>query len=272
LKELPAGRPPISTTVVPISEKPTWLDRVWLRVREEVARGQQVYIVCPRIGQDDDLEVAEYGAPSDADSVQTASVLGTAAELIAGQLIGLRVGVLHGRLPSDEKSRVMLAFAGGECDVLVATTVIEVGVDVANATVMVIADADRFGVSQLHQLRGRVGRGRQPGLCLLLTQLPAGHPSRERLDSVASTTDGFKLARLDLIQRREGDVLGATQSGRQSQFKLLSLLQDEKLIISARSEARRVIESDPTLTDHAELRELLWESFDSESAEYLHKS
>jgi ATP-dependent DNA helicase RecG len=222
LRELPGGRSPIKTTVVPAGEKPAWLERVWGRIREEVAAGHQVYVVCPRVGgtESDDGAGKEEELPDDPDSGLDAAgaggderraplaVLEVAPKLAEGPLAGLRVGVLHGKLPSDEKDAVMRAFDAGEIDVLVATTVIEVGVDVPNSTAMVILDADRFGLSQLHQLRGRVGRGSAPGVCLLVTDMPAGTTARERLDAVASTTDGFELARMDLELRREGDVLG----------------------------------------------------------------
>ncbi|HEY0166977.1 MAG TPA: ATP-dependent DNA helicase RecG [Jatrophihabitans sp.] len=269
LHELPGGRGTVSTTVVPVNERPDWLERVWQRIREEVAGSRQVFLVCPRIGDDSDAE--DLGAAAD-DQQQTASVLGAYAELSQSQLRGLRLAMLHGRMPAEDKSSVMSAFAAGQIDVLVATTVIEVGINVPNATLMVIMDADRFGVSQLHQLRGRIGRGAHPGLCLMLSQLPFGHPALQRLEEVAKTTDGFALAELDLSQRREGDVLGAAQSGRKSQLKLLSLLQDAQLISSARAEAQSVIEADPELAQHRGLQELLWDSFDSERTEFLHKS
>jgi len=269
LHELPGGRATVSSTVVPVTERPDWLDRVWQRIREEAAKGRQVFVVCPRIGDDGDAE--DIGAAAD-DQQQTASVLGTYAELASDQLRGLRLAQLHGRMPAEDKNAVMSAFAAGDLDVLVATTVIEVGINVPNASLMVILDADRFGVSQLHQLRGRIGRGAHPGLCLMLSQLPFGHPALQRLEEVAKITDGFALAELDLTQRREGDVLGAAQSGRKSQLKLLSLLQDEQLIRAARAEAQRVVEADPELTDHPGLREFLWDSFDSDRTEFLHKS
>ncbi|HEX8093162.1 ATP-dependent DNA helicase RecG, partial [Jatrophihabitans sp.] len=269
LHELPGGRATVSSTVVPVTERPDWLERVWQRIREEVVKGRQVFVVCPRIGDDGDAE--DIGAAAD-DQQQTASVLGTYAELGSDQLRGLRLAQLHGRLPAEDKNAVMSAFAAGDLDVLVATTVIEVGINVPNASLMVILDADRFGVSQLHQLRGRIGRGAHPGLCLMLSQLPFGHPALQRLEEVAKTTDGFALAELDLTQRREGDVLGAAQSGRKSQLKLLSLLQDEQLIRAARVEAQQVIEADPELVDHPGLREFLWDSFDEDRTEFLHKS
>ncbi|MDQ1722361.1 MAG: ATP-dependent helicase RecG [Pseudonocardiales bacterium] len=270
LRELPGGRGVVSSTVVPVTERPDWLERVWQRIREEVAEGRQVFIVCPRIGDDSDAE--DIGATADDQQQQTASVLGSFAELSAGQLSGLRLAMLHGRMPAEDKSSVMSAFAAGAVDVLVATTVIEVGVNVPNASLMLILDADRFGVSQLHQLRGRIGRGAYPGLCLMLSQLPFGHPALQRLDEVAKTTDGFALAELDLSQRREGDVLGAAQSGRKSQLKLLSLLQDAQLISAARAEAQLLIEADPELSDHPSLQEFLWDSFDQDRTEFLHKS
>lgn len=274
LRQLPAGRTQVDTTVVPISERPAWLERVWQRVHEEVAKGRQVYVVCPRIGEGE--EVDDIGVPSDEDGPQIASVIATHAELTAGPLSDLRVEMMHGRLPADQKTSVMSRFGAGEIDVLIATTVIEVGVNVPNATVIVIMDADRFGVSQLHQLRGRVGRGTfdadHHNYCLLVTTLPTAHPSVQRLIAVAGTGDGFELARLDLEQRREGDVLGAAQSGRRSALKLLSLLRDEELILEAQTEARHVIEADPDLSGHPALQELLWESFDSERADYLQKS
>jgi ATP-dependent DNA helicase RecG len=270
LREMPVGRKKIKTNVVPVTERPVWLERTWQRVREHVANGNQVYVVCPRIGEGQEVDLVD--PPGDEDTTRAASVLATHAELTENQLAGLRIQMLHGRMPADEKARVMAAFAVGDCDVLVATTVIEVGVNIPNATMMIIMDADRFGVSQLHQLRGRIGRGELDGLCLMLTQMPFGHPSLVRLEEVAKTNDGFELAELDLKQRREGDVLGAAQSGRKSQLKLLSLLKDEELIRLARVEAQNVIDADPTLQDHISLQEFLWDSFDSERAEFLQKS
>jgi ATP-dependent DNA helicase RecG len=196
-----------------------------------------------------------------------------APKLAEGSLAGLRLGVLHGRLPADEKDAVMRAFDAGEIDVLVATTVIEVGVDVPNATGMVILDADRFGLSQLHQLRGRVGRGSAPGVCLLVTEMPAGTTARERLDAVAGTTDGFELARMDLELRREGDVLGALQAGRRSGLRLLSLLRHEEIIAKARVYATELVAGDPGLAHHAGLRALVAETVgDDDRAAYLDKA
>ncbi|MCW2539105.1 MAG: ATP-dependent helicase RecG [Frankiales bacterium] len=276
LRELPSGRKEVKTQVVPAAEKPEWMDRVWSRIAEEVAQGYQVYVVCPRIGDgagdDTDGLAGDGGAVDDETAGQTVSVLNTAAELAAGPLAHVRLGVMHGRLPAEEKTRVMQAFVDGDCQVLVATTVIEVGVNVANASMMVVLDADRFGVSQLHQLRGRIGRGELAGLCLLVSRLPIAHPSFVRLQEVSATRDGFELAMLDLRQRREGDVLGAAQSGRRSQLKLLSLLGDEELIRTARVEAQQVIDADPTLSAHPELSEFLWSSLDSERTEFLQKS
>ncbi len=222
LSELPAGRSPIATHVVPAADKPHFLERAWARVREEVAEGKQAYVVCPRIGGGLD-EYEEGPKPGRRPPIAVADV---AADLVSGPLAALRIAIMHGRLHPEEKDTVMREFSAGRLDVLVSTTVVEVGVDVPNATVMVIMDAERFGVSQLHQLRGRVGRGTSAGLCLLVTEAPPDTPQRERLDAVAATVDGFKLARLDLEQRREGDVLGATQAGRRSTLRLLSVLRD----------------------------------------------
>ncbi|GAB1693990.1 ATP-dependent DNA helicase RecG [Krasilnikovia sp. M28-CT-15] len=271
LSQLPRGRSPIASHVVPAAEKPAYLDRAWQRLREEVQAGHQAYVVCPRIGEatgDEDEE-----PPSDAESARRPplAVTEVAPLLAEGPLRGLRLGVLHGRLPADEKDAVMRRFAAGELDVLVATTVIEVGVDVPNSTVMIILDADRFGVSQLHQLRGRVGRGSAPGICLLVTEAVEGSAARERLDAVASTTDGFKLAELDLEQRREGDVLGASQSGRHSHLRLLSLLRDAKLITEARAEAAELVGDDPDLSRHPALAASVAALVDEERAEFLEK-
>jgi ATP-dependent DNA helicase RecG len=281
LSELPAGRSPIATHVVPAIERPNFLERAWQRVREEVAAGRQAYVVCPRISGEPGESGADDSDGGDSDGTGTEAgqdarrpplaVLDVAPALAGGPLKGLRVGVMHGRLPSDEKDRVMTAFAAGELDVLVSTTVIEVGVDVPNATVMVIMDAERFGVSQLHQLRGRVGRGQAAGLCLLVTESPAG-PARERLDAVAATADGFALSRLDLEQRREGDVLGSTQAGRRSSLKLLRLLADEELIASARAEATALIGADPQLTAHPAVKEAIEDFLGDRRAEFLDKA
>jgi len=270
LSQLPRGRSPIASHVVP-PEKPAFLDRAWRRLREEVQAGHQAYVVCPRIGTggaDEDEQ-----PPGDSESARRPplAVTEVAPQLAEGPLHGLRIGVLHGKLPADEKDAVMRSFAAGDLDVLVATTVIEVGVDVPNATVMIIMDADRFGVSQLHQLRGRVGRGSAPGVCLLVTESVEGTAARERLDAVASTTDGFKLSEIDLEQRREGDVLGASQSGRHSHLRLLSLLHDAKLITDARAEATALVGDDPDLSKYPALAASVAALVDEERAEYLEK-
>jgi ATP-dependent DNA helicase RecG len=281
LAELPKGRSPISTTVVPALERPGWLERVWGRVREEVDQGRQAFVVCPRIGdggaETDDTDDAEALAQDGPDGAAPArrppvGVVETLESLRSGSLAGLRVAELHGRLPADEKDRTMSDFAKGAIDVLVATTVVEVGVDVPNATVMVVMDADRFGVSQLHQLRGRIGRGSAAGTCLLVTDAPADTPARERLDAVAATTDGFALARLDVEQRREGDVLGVAQSGRRSQLRLLSLLRDEDLIVAARAEASDLVAADPDLCAHPLLAAEVAALVADAQAEYLEKA
>jgi ATP-dependent DNA helicase RecG len=277
LTELPAGRSPIATHVVPVAERPHYLARTWERIREEVAAGRQAYVVAPRIGGDGPVDAEDATAlEPDEDAAGPArppiAVLDLAAELTAGPLAGLRLAVLHGRLPADEKEKVMLAFADGLVDVLVTTTVVEVGVDVPNAAVMVIMDADRFGVSQLHQLRGRVGRGSDPGLCLLVTEAPEGAPARERLDAVAGTLDGFALSRIDLVQRREGDVLGTAQAGRKSSLRLLRLLEDEELIAQARGEATALVAADPALADAPGLAAAVRVLIDVERSTFLEKA
>jgi ATP-dependent DNA helicase RecG len=276
LAELPAGRPTIATTVVPTGEKPAWLERVWARIREEVAAGRQAYIVCPRIGADlaEAEPAVELDEPEESGSTRRPPLALTDvyAMLVEGPLQGLRLAALHGRLPPEEKDRVMTDFTAGRIDVLVATTVVEVGVDVPNATVMAVLDADRFGVSQLHQLRGRVGRGAAPGLCLLVSEAPVDSPARERLDAVAATNDGFELARLDVEQRREGDVLGVAQSGRRSQLRLLSLLRDEELIVAARDEAAALVGTDPDLSAYPQLAAGVAALAAEERAEYLEKA
>ncbi|VVJ19958.1 ATP-dependent DNA helicase RecG (EC [Amycolatopsis camponoti] len=264
LREMPVGRSPIKTTVVPVAEKPAWFDRIWQRVREEVGKGHQAYVVCPRIGDE---------PPSDkSDKRPPLAVLDVAPDLEHGALQGLKIGVLHGRMPPDEKDAVMRAFSAAQLDVLVATTVIEVGVNVPNATAMVIMDADRFGVSQLHQLRGRVGRGSVPGVCLLVTEALDGTATRERLAAVESTTDGFELSQLDLELRREGDILGAAQSGKRSTLKLLSLLRDEDVIAASRTSAQEIVEKDPDLKKYRGLAQMVADVVDVDRAEYLEKS
>ncbi len=276
LSELPRGRAPIETHVVPIAEKPQWADRMWSRVRDEVASGHQAFVVCPRIGGETVEEGSDGAALVDDATMDDGRRPPLAVEevfplLRDGELAGLRVEMLHGRLRPDDKDAVMRRFGRGETDVIVATTVIEVGVDVPNATVMVVLDADRFGISQLHQLRGRIGRGIAASVCLLVTELPADAPGRERVEAVAATIDGFELARLDLQRRREGDVLGTSQAGRQSSLRLLELLADEDLIRTARAEAIELVEGDPTLRREPALRSAIEAAIDTERAEFLEK-
>ena len=281
LTELPAGRAPIQSSLVPLADHPQWQARIWERVREEVAKGHQVYVVAPRISGDE----AEQGESDTVDRDDEGNLLNPVAaagslnavvevaeQLGVGPLAGLRIGVLHGKLPPEEKDRTMRAFAAGEIDVLVSTTVIEVGVDVANATAMVILDADRFGVSQLHQLRGRVGRGGLPGLCLLVTHAELGSPARARLDAVAGTTDGFVLSQVDLELRREGDILGASQSGRYSSLQNLRVLRDEKTIVEARNAAAALLDTDPDLAGAPELARMVGEIERTEGAQFLERS
>jgi len=270
LRELPAGRADVVTHVVPVDEKPHYVDRAWQRVREEVAKGHRVYIVCPRIGGD----AAETDADLTADEPgrRPIAVLELVDMLRDGPLSGIEIEVLHGRLLPEAKDQAMRRFTSAEAPVLVATTVIEVGVDVATASTMVVMDADRFGVSQLHQLRGRIGRSEIPGLCLLVTDSPAGSPARERLEAVASTRDGFALARVDLEQRREGDVLGAAQSGRRSSLRLLSVIHHENVILAAREAASLYVADDPELRGWLPLADAVEALAGDERADYLEKA
>ncbi|WP_349899365.1 ATP-dependent DNA helicase RecG [Parafrigoribacterium soli] len=291
IAELPAGRQGIETFVVPLAEKPGWVSRVWERLAEELARGRQGFVVAPAIDpadpgvELDDGQVAESAEAPAARKTSgaagqvaighaaTANVTELLAELRANPLLAsARIEALHGRLPSEQKDALMRAFAAGEIDVLVATTVIEVGVDVPNASAMVVMDADRFGVSQLHQLRGRVGRGGVPGLCLLVTAAEPESLARERVEAVASTLDGFELAQKDLELRQEGDVLGSTQSGGRSSLRLLRVAKDGELITEARELAQQVLADDPTLGRHPALREALDRRLDETSRDFLAKN
>jgi len=290
LSELPAGRQPIQTNVVPETEKPGWLERGWQRVREEAAEGRQIYVVCARIGDEPDrlagldpreVGVEELGAapqePADESGARRGpppprAAIEVHAELQAGPLSGLRVELLHGRMSAEEKDDVMTRFSSGGIDVLVATTVIEVGVDVPNASTMVVMDAERFGLSQVHQLRGRVGRGGLPGLCLLVTRSRPGSRAHDRLAAVAATSDGFELAQLDLETRREGDVLGVTQSGRRSGLQLLSVIEHEQVIADARRAADLIVASDPMLLVNLPLAASVLRFGESRGADYLEKS
>ncbi|MFJ2663870.1 ATP-dependent DNA helicase RecG [Nocardia fluminea] len=271
LTQLPKGRSPIVSKVVPRKLHPGWVDRAWERIVEEVGQGRQAYVVCSRIGEDPDAPPAK-GKKAEKEGPTTAAAVEMYETLSAGPLAGVRVGLLHGRLPTDEKDHVMRQFNDGAIDVLVCTTVVEVGVDVPNATVMVIVDADRFGVSQLHQLRGRIGRGKHPGLCLLVTDAAPGGTAMARLEAVAATTDGFELSVLDLRQRREGDVLGSAQSGTARSLRLLSLLDDLEVITAAQELARQVVAEDPGLVHHPGLAGMMHAAVDGERIEYLAKS
>ena len=280
IAELPGGRVPIKSFVV--WNRPLY-DRVWVRAAEEIAQGRQVFVVCPAIDavdpdpelvEGEPLEPAAGAGPAGAAAKRpVANVTDTTAELRANPVLaGKRIETLHGRMTSDEKDRIMQDFAAGRIDVLVATTVIEVGVDVPNASTMVILDADRFGVSQLHQLRGRVGRGGVPSVCLFVTHAEDETLARERVEAVASTLDGFELAQKDLELRREGDVLGNTQSGGRSSLRLLRVAKDGELIADARDLASAVLEVDPTLADYPELRDALARRLDAEAEAFLSKS
>ena len=263
LRELPRGRQPITTNTIFVKQKPAWLNRAWQRIIEEVRAGRQAYVVASRIDESDAAGNEETGGPP------ATTVLELFEHLRHGPLSGLRLGLMHGRLPADEKDAVMAAFRAGQIDVLVCTTVIEVGVDVPNATVMFVMDADRFGISQLHQLRGRIGRGQHPSLCLLATKLPEGSKAGERLKAVAGTLDGFKLADLDLKERREGDVLGHSQSGRPITLRFLSLADHQEVIESARALCESVYEENP---GHPGMAILAAQFTDTDRVEYLDKA
>ncbi|UOE25197.1 ATP-dependent DNA helicase RecG [Agromyces soli] len=273
IRQLPAGRAGITSQVVPLAIRPAWRSRIWERLAEELALGRQAFVVCPAIDQKQAEDDGEPVEPAEADAGPAATVIATLAELREHPQLGsARIEALHGRMAADEKDRVMRAFAAGEIDVLVATTVIEVGVDVPNASAMVVVDADRFGVSQLHQLRGRVGRGGVPGLCLLVTRATPGSVALQRVEAVAATLDGFELAQVDLELRQEGDVLGARQSGGRSSLKLLRVVRDAELIGEARGHAAAVLEADPGLDGHAALAEAVRRRLDDEASEFLSKS
>ena len=298
LDTLPAGRQKISTHVVPLAEKPAWASRLWRRAREEIDAGHQVYVVVPKIGEEGDSleEGAAFFGASSLNGAGTGAGTGNSAQGYFGQggsassdgkvqltsvasmysylsaedaLVGVRIGTLHGRMDPAEKTAVMTAFERGEINLLISTTVIEVGVNVPNATLMIIMDADRFGISGLHQLRGRVGRGGYAGTCLLVTRQEEGGVSRERLDAVASTTDGFELSRIDLAQRREGDILGAAQSGSKSTLRFLRALADADIIERAREDARSVVEKDPTLAKHPSLARTIDRALDADREAFL---
>ncbi|MGA0566327.1 ATP-dependent DNA helicase RecG [Rathayibacter sp. KR2-224] len=273
IAQLPAGRQKIESFVVPLAEHPRWEQRIWERASEEITAGHQVFVVCPAISQKE-VEDAELAVPEDVDgdarTDTVASVEQTIADVRANPLLaGARVAELHGRMPADEKDAVMRAFAAGAIDLIVATTVIEVGVDVPNASAMIVLDADRFGVSQLHQLRGRVGRGSVPGLCLFVTAAENGTLARERVDAVAATLDGFALAEADLDLRREGDVLGSDQSGGRSSLRLLRVARDGDVIERARADASAVLEHDPRLTGHRALASAIADRLTDRSRDFL---
>ena len=290
IRGVPAGRQPVTTHVVALAENPAWFSRVWQRADEEIEAGHRVFVVAPAIdqtgvtegvddgvhdgaGYPDQVAGIEDGQADGEPARPLTAVLELAATLKEHELLGKRqIGVVHGRLDSKEKDEVMAAFHSGDLDLLVATTVIEVGVDVPQATMMIVMDADRFGISQLHQLRGRIGRGGLPGVCLLVTHQPAESMARQRLDAVASTTDGFELARIDMELRREGDVLGANQSGGRSGLKLVRVSVDGELIESARADAKALLAASPDVTEYPGLRKALADRLQEIDADYLDRS
>ncbi len=276
IRTMPGGRAGISTFVAPLAEKPGWFGRVWERVAEEVGAGRQAFVVCAAIDAEN-LVVDDTDDPGvDEDGTRTRTRWGVVqVQALLDQhpsFAGLRVASLHGKMPGDQKDAVMQAFARGEIDVLVATTVVEVGVDVANASTMVILEAERFGVSQLHQLRGRVGRGEVPGLCLLVTEADPDTAARSRVEAVAATLDGFSLAEVDLELRGEGDVLGDAQSGARSSLRLLRVVADADLIARARHEAETLLRDDPLLEQHPGLAAAIARRLGEDERVALHRN
>lgn len=276
---LPEGRAGITSHAVSLAEHPNWITRVWERVEEEIASGRQAFVVCPAIDasgapeEDPDALIEDQERESDGETPPKASVEAVAALLTEHPLLGKRrIAQLHGRMSSEDKDAVMQAFSAGEIDLVVATTVIEVGVDVPNASTMVVLDADRFGVSQLHQLRGRVGRGGVPGLALFVTHAQPSTTAHERVDAVASTLDGFELARIDLELRSEGNVLGTNQSGGRSSLRLLRAARDGDLIAQARQEAAQIIEHDPDFSQHVILKEAIARRLSESERDFLDKN
>lgn len=271
IKGLPGGRAPILTHIVPM-QLTGYRDRLYSRIREEVEKGHQVYVVCPRITE----SAGEQG-------VLLATYEDTSAQMMSVEMMhemlssmpsfeSVRLESLHSQLDPVEKQEIMNSFAAGDVDVLISTTVIEVGVDVHNATLMVIMDAERFGSSQLHQLRGRVGRGGLPGTCLLSTWLDADHPSVGRLKVIESTLDGFELAEADLLERREGNILGVQQSGGQSSLRELSIIKDRALIEQARSDVSYLMETPDWQLMFPELLETVQSWLDESTREFLNKN
>ncbi|MHB1491421.1 MAG: ATP-dependent DNA helicase RecG [Cellulomonas sp.] len=276
LTEVPAGRSPVVTHLVPAGNA-VWTARVWQRVREEVDAGRRAYVVCPRIDPDDDGSAGAVEDGTDLVPEVTKAPLRAVVEVAdelrsLPALDGVAIATLHGRLPGDDKERAMADFAAGRVQVLVSTTVIEVGVDVPAATVMVVLDADRFGLSQLHQLRGRVGRGSDPGVCLLVADVEPGTDAHTRLQTLVETTDGFVLAAVDLELRREGDVLGAAQSGGSSSLRLLRVTRDGELIARARADATALTEADPTLSRWPALVAAIDRSLEGDREEFLERA
>jgi ATP-dependent DNA helicase RecG len=290
LSEKPAGRAPTVTHMVP-SDNDAWLARTWQRIREEVDAGRRAYVVCARIDGDvvEDNALLETGtddagAPLAADGGLDLSEPPVPREPLAAvvevadilrarpELAGVRIGIMHGRLSADQKDAAMSRFAAGEDPVLVSTTVVEVGVDVSEASLMVIMNADNFGISQLHQLRGRVGRGSDPGLCLLVSRAAEGTPAHQRLSALVATTDGFALAETDLELRREGDVLGAAQSGGRNSLRLLRVVRDADVIATARKDARALVAHDPTLAAYPALASAIDDWLEPEREEFLERS
>jgi ATP-dependent DNA helicase RecG len=234
IDEMPPGRTPVKTKLLSRVEEET----AWRLIRDEAAQGRQAFVVCPLVEDSPKVEAASATAEY---------------ERLSALFPDLAVGLIHGQMRSQDKEEVMASFRAGEIDVLVSTTVIEVGIDVPNATVMVVEDAHRFGLSQLHQLRGRVGRGEHPGVCLLLAD-PSTDEGTQRLTAMVGTNDGFRLAEEDLRIRGQGTVFGTRQSGVKD-LRLADILSDFDVLVAARRDAFTLVDGDPELRGHPELRE-----------------
>lgn len=269
LAQVPAGRAEVTTHVIDPTSQPRHVDRLWERAAEEISAGHRVFVVCPRIDAKDGND--NEGENDDDASNQGVATVEEVLVEARRRLPNARIEPLHGRMSAEEKDTVMSGLSQGGIDLVVSTTVIEVGVDVPDATMMVVFDADRFGISQLHQLRGRIGRGSLPGVCLMVSAADQGSPTRERLDAVAGTRDGFELAHRDLEIRREGDVLGGSQSGMRSSLRLLRVVEDADVIERARSVAERILREDPELAAYPDLQTAMT-MLDAEQARFLDKS
>ncbi|WP_122820822.1 ATP-dependent DNA helicase RecG [Varibaculum vaginae] len=271
LKGMPPGRNKVETFRVDTANR-TWRSRTWQRASEEIAAGHRVFVVCPAINPGSQSDGEAEGEEGGDVRESIANVSDTVSQLQSQPALnGIEIGVLHGQMSAEDKDRAMANFTSGKTPLLVATTVIEVGVDVPQATMMVILDADRFGLAQLHQLRGRIGRGRFGGLCLVWSGAQPDTLASNRLQAFTETTDGFRLAAIDLKLRESGNILGESQSGRASSLKILDLLADEAVISQARQDAKDLVRADPELEKHQILRAVISRRISEEEQEFLER-